>query len=131
MVIMEMTKLEYYREVSYSNLIADNIYVHLVKDLLRQDMTNQIWVTTSSELSVKPSYEKEWLTEELDLDDDEITVTITTKKGKKIEYTKKLEIYNPSDEELMEWDQTHDKEFISRMRCPPADEVGGNTGVLR
>lgn len=131
MVIMGMTKLEYYREVSYSNLIADNIYIHLVKDLLRQDMTNQIWITTSSKLSVKPSYEKEWLTEELDLDDDEITVTITTKKGKKIEYTKKLEIHNPSDEELMEWDQTHDKEFINRMCCPPADEVGGNTGVLR
>ena len=120
-----------YRKVYTSTLIADEIRVHNIEELLRQDMENQIWVTTSSELSVKPSHEKEWLNEELDLDDDEITVTITTKKGKKIEYTKKLEIYNPSDEELMEWDQTHDKEFVSRMRCPPADEVGGNTGVLR
>lgn len=120
-----------YRKVYTSTLIADEIRVHNIEELLRQDMENQIWVTTSSELSVKPSYEKEWLNEELDLDDDEITVTITTKKGKKIEYTKKLEIHNPSDEELMEWDQTHDKEFVSRMRCLPADEVGGNTGVLR
>lgn len=120
-----------YRKVYASTLIADEIRVHNIEELLRQDMENQIWITTSSQLSVKPSYEKEWLNEELDLDDDEITITITTKKGKKIEYTKKLEIHNPSDEELMEWDQTHDKEFVSRMRHPPADEVGGNTGVLR
>lgn len=120
-----------YRKVYTSTLIADEIRVHNIEELLRQDYKDQIWITTSSELSVKPSYEKEWLTEKLDLDDDEITVTITTKKGKKIEYTKKLEIYNPSDEELIEWDQTHDKEFVSRMRHPPADEVGGNTGVLR
>jgi len=120
-----------YQKLHTSTLIADEIRVYNIEELLRQDMENQIWMTTSSELSVKPSYEKEWLTEELDLDDDEITVTITTKKGKKIEYTKKLEIHNPSDEELLEWDQTHDKEFVSRMRCPPADEVGGNTGVLR
>lgn len=120
-----------YSKVYTSTLIADEIRVYNIEELLRQDMENQIWITTSSKLSVKPSYEKEWLTEELDLDDDEITVTITTKKGKKIEYTKKLEIHNPSDEELMEWDQTHSKEFISRMRDPPADEVGGNTGVLR
>lgn len=126
-----MTKLKGYRKLHTSTLIADEIRVHNIIELLRQDTENQIWVTTSSKLSVKPSYEKEWLTEELDLDDDEITVTITTKKGKKIEYTKKLEIYNPSDEELMEWDQTHDMEFVSRMRHPPADEVGGNTGVLR
>lgn len=120
-----------YQKVYASTLIADEIRVHNIEELLRQDMENQIWITTSSQLSVKPSHEKEWLNEELDLDDDEITVTITTKKGKKIEYTKKLEIYNPSDKELMEWDQTHDKEFVSRMRHPPADEVGGNTGVLR
>ena len=120
-----------YRKVYTSTLIADEIRVHNIEELLRQDMENQIWRTTSSELSVKPSHEKEWLTEELDLDDDEITVTITTKKGKKIEYTKKLEIYQPTDKELQEWDQTHTKEFVSRMRHPPADEVGGNTGVLR
>ena len=120
-----------YGIVSYYNIISDNISVSLEKELLRQDMNNQIWKTISSELSVKPSYEREWITEQLDLDDDEITVTITTKKGKKIEFTKKLKIYNPSEEELIEWDKTHDKEFISRMRHPPVDEVGGNTGVLR
>lgn len=122
---------EIYNKQLYSNLITDNIQVHLVRVLLRQDMDNQIWKTTHSELSVKPTYEKEWITKELDLDDDEITVTITTKKGKKIEFTKKLEIYTPTDEELKEWDNTHSKKFVSRMRCPPADEVGGNTGVLR
>ena len=120
-----------YQKVHTSTLITNDITVHNTEELLRQDMENQIWMTTSSKLSVKPTYEKEWITEELDLDDDEITVTITTKKGKKIEYTKKLEIYQPPDEELIEWDQTHDKEFVSRMRHPPADEVGGNTGVLR
>ena len=120
-----------YGNRSYSTLIADEIRVHLEKELLRQDMNNQIWKTTSSKLSVKPSYEREWIVEQLDLDDDEVTVTITTKKGKKIEFTKKLEIYSPTEEELIEWDKTHDKEFISRMRHPPADEVGGNTGVLR
>ena len=122
---------ELYDKQYYSNLITDNIQVHLVRVLLRQDMNNQIWKTISSEISVKPTYEKEWITKELDLDDDEITVTITTKKGKKIEFTKKLEIYTPTDEELKEWDKTHDKKFVSRMICPPADEVGGNTGVLR
>ena len=122
---------EIYNKQLYSNLITDNIQVHLVRVLLRQDMDNQIWKTTHSELSVKPTYENEWITKELDLDDDEITVTITTKKGKKIEFTKKLEIYAPTDEELKEWDNTHSKKFVSRMRCPPLDEVGGNTGVLR
>ena len=122
---------ELYGKQYYSNLITDNIQVHLVRVLLRQDMDNQIWKTTHSELSVKPTYENEWITKELDLDDDEITVTITTKKGKKIEFTKKLEIYAPTDEELKEWDNTHSKKFVSRMRCPPPDEVGGNTGVLR
>ena len=122
---------EGYEYQSYYNLIASDIYVNLKRKLLRQDMDKQIWETISSELSVKPDYEKRWITEELDLDDDEVTVTITTKKGKRIEYTKKLEIYAPSDEELMEWDRTHDKEFVSRMICPPFDEVGGNTGVLR
>ena len=126
-----MTEKEYYSKVHHSNLISNEIRVDLVKILLRQDMTDDLWETISSELSVKPSYNGESITEELDLDDDEITVTITTKKGKKIEFTKKLEIYAPADEELNEWDKTHSKEFISRMRHPPADEVGGNTGVLR
>lgn len=126
-----MSNKKVYGQRSYSNLISDNIKVALEKDLLRQDMNNQIWETTSSELVVKPTYEREWITEQLDLDDDEITVTITTKKGKKIEFTKKLEIYSPTEEELIEWDKTHDEEFISRMRHPPVDEVGGNTGVLR
>ena len=108
-----------------------NIYVHLEKELLRQDIDNQIWETISSELSVKPSYDKERIIEELNLDDDEITVTITTKKGKKIEFTKKLEIFIPTSDELEKWDKTHDKEFISRMVSPPADEVGGNTAWLR
>lgn len=120
-----------YGTVTYSNLIMGNIYVHLEKELLRQDIDNQIWETISSELSVKPSYDKERITEELDLDDDEITVTITTKKGKKIEFTKKLEIFIPTSDELEKWDKTHDKEFISRMVSPPADEVGGNTAWLR
>lgn len=122
---------ELYDKQHYSNLITDNIQVHLVRALLRQDMNNQIWKTISSEISVKPTYNKEWITKELDLDDDEITVTITTKKGKKIEFTKKLEIYSPTSDELDEWDNTHSKKFVSRMICPPADEVGGNTGVLR
>lgn len=122
---------KYYSIHHYSNLLTDNIQVNLVKGLLRQDMNNQIWETISSELSVKPSYDKEWITEELDLDDDEVTITITTKKGKKIEFTKKLEIYAPTDEELFEWDDSHNEKFVSRMRSPPADEVGGNTGVLR
>lgn len=126
-----MDNKKIYGQQSYYNLISDNIQVYLERDLLRQDMNNQIWETTSSELVVKPTYEKEWITEQLDLDDDEVTVTITTKKGKKIEFTKKLEIYTPTEEELNEWDKTHSKEFISRMRHPPADEVGGNTGVLR
>lgn len=126
-----MSKRESYSRVNYSNLICDNIHVSLVKELLRQDMSNQIWDTVSSELVVKPTYDREWITEELDLDDDEVTVTITTKKGKKIEFTKKLEIYKSTDEELDEWDSTHDKEFISRMRHPSGDEVGGNSGVLR
>lgn len=120
-----------YEQIHYSNLITDNIKVDFEKILLRQDMNNQIWKTISSEISVKPTYNKEWITKELDLDDDEITVTITTKKGKKIEFTKKLEIYSPTSDELKEWDNTHDKKFVSRMICPPADEVGGNTGVLR
>ena len=94
-------------------------------------MDNQIWETISSELSVKPSWKNKWISEELDLDDDEITVTITTKKGKVIEFTKKLEIYKVTDDELDRWDKTHDKEFVSRMRHPPADEVGGNTGIIR
>ena len=126
-----MDNKQIYDQQSYYNLISDNIHVHLERDLLRQDMNNQIWETTSSKLVVKPSYEREWITEQLDLDDDEVTVTITTKKGKKIEFTKKLEIYSPTEEELNKWDKTHSKEFISRMRHPPADEVGGNTGVLR
>lgn len=126
-----MTNYESYKRQHYSNLITNNVKVYLERDLLRQDMNNQIWKTISSELSVQPTYEKEWITEQLDLDDDEVTVTITTKKGKKIEFTKKLEIYAPTDEELNEWDKTHSKEFISRMRHPPANEVGGNTGVLR
>ena len=57
-------------------------------------------------------------------------LTITTKKGKVIEFTKKLEIYNPTAEELQEWDKTHEHKFISRMRDPPADQVGGNTGII-
>lgn len=120
-----------YERQQYYNLISDNIQVYLERDLLRQDMDNQIWETISSKLVVKPTYEREWITKELDLDDDEVTVTITTKKGKKIEFTKKLEIYAPTEEELIEWDKTHDKEFYSRMRHPPVDEVGGNSGVLR
>lgn len=122
---------KYYSIHHYSNLLTDNIQVNFVKGLLRQDMNNQIWETISSELSVKPSYDKEWIKEELDLDDDEVTITITTKKGKKIEFTKKLKVYAPTDEELFEWDDSHNEKFVSRMRCPPADEVGGNTGVLR
>ena len=122
---------KYYNIVNYSNLITDNISVSLVKGLLRQDMNNRIWETISSKLNVKPTYDKEWITEELDLDDDEVTVTITTKKGKKIEFTKKLEIYAPTNKELSEWDNIHDEEFVSRMISPPPDEVGGNTGVLR
>lgn len=122
---------KYYSIHHYSNLLTDNIQVNFIKGLLRQDMNNQIWETISSKLSVKPSYNKEWITEELDLDDDEVTITITTKKGKKIEFTKKLEIYTPTDEELSEWDDSHNEKFVSRMRSPPADEVGGNTGVLR
>ena len=117
-----------YEKQHYSNLITSNIKVHLIRVLLRQDMNNQIWKTISSELSVKPDYNKEWITKELDLDDDEITVTITSKKGKKIEFSKKLKIYMPTEEELNEWDKTHDKEFVSRMICPPGDEVGGNSG---
>ena len=119
-----------YRRVHYSNIITDSINVNMVRELLRQDMTDDIWETVKSELLVKPSYEKEWITKELDLDDDENTVTITTKKGKKIEFTKKLEIYSPTMEDLEKWDKTHSEEFISRMRCPPANEVGGNTGRL-
>lgn len=126
-----MSKRKSYSQRNYSNLICDNIHVSLVKELLRQDMSNQIWDTVSSELVVKPTYDREWITEELDLDDDEVTVTITTKKGKKIEFTKKLKMYKATDEELDEWDSTHDEEFISRRRDPPGDEVGGNTGVLR
>lgn len=119
-----------YNKQYYAKIIADEISVHFSRGLLRQDMDNQIWKTLSSELMVKPNYEQEWITKELDLDDDEITVTITTKKGKVIEFTKKLEIYNPTAEELQEWDKTHEHEFISRMRDPPADQVGGNTGII-
>ena len=126
-----MTEKEYYSKVHYSNLISNEIRVDLVKILLRQDMTDDLWKTISSELSVKPSYNAESITEELDLDDDEITVTITTKKGKKIEFTKKLEILSVTNEELEEWDNVHEAKFVSRMRNPPADEVGGNTGILR
>ena len=126
-----MTNYESYGRQHYSNLITDNVQVDLERDLLRQDMNNQIWKTISSRLSVKPTYDNEWISKDLDLDDDEVTITITTKKGEKIEFTKKLKIYNPTDEELKEWDKTHPEEFISRMRCPPPDEVGGNTGVLR
>lgn len=122
---------EQYGKVYYSILLSDNIKVGLVKELLRQDMDNQIWRTISSELSVKPTYDNEWISKDLDLDDDEVTITITTKKGKKIEFTKKLDIYSPSEEELIEWDKNHKEEFVSRMRCPPPYEVGGNTGVLR
>ena len=121
----------YYSIVHYSNLLTDNIKVDFAKGLLRQDMNNQIWETISSELSIKPGYDKEWITEELDLDDDEVTITITTKKGKKIEFTKKLEIYTPTDEELSEWDNIHNEKFVRRMKSPPANEVGGNTGILR
>lgn len=121
-----------YSRVSYGELICNNIRVHLVKDLLRQDMENQIWETISYELSVQPEYENGWITEELDLDDDEITVTVSTKKGKVIEFTKKVgEIYIPSEDELIEWDRTHDKEFVSRGIHPPGDSVGGNSGILR
>ena len=60
----------YYSIVHYSNLLTDNIKVDFAKGLLRQDMNNQIWETISSELSIKPGYDKEWITEELDLDDD-------------------------------------------------------------
>lgn len=126
-----MVESNRYRRVRYSNIIADSINVSMEKELLRQDMSDEIWETVESELSVKPDYERKWIKKELDLDDDEITVTITTKKGKKIEFTKKLEIYSPTMEDLEEWDKTHDEEFISRMCSPPADEVGGNTGVLR
>lgn len=126
-----MTDEEYYRKVHTSKLISDKIRVNLVNVLLRQDMTEDIWKTIFSELSVKPNYDNEWITEELDLDDDEVTVTITTKKGKKIEFTKKLEILSPTNGELEEWDNTHEAKFVSRMRHPPANEVGGNTGVLR
>lgn len=122
---------EQYGDVHYSILLSDNIKVSLVKELLRQDMNNQIWRTISSRLSVKPTYDNKWISKDLDLDDDEVTITITTKKGETIEFTKKLEIYSPTDEELKEWDKTHTEEFISRMRSPPPDEVGGNTGVLR
>lgn len=122
---------ELYGIVSYSELIANNITVHLEKELLRQDMDNQIWKTIESKLSVQTSYDKEWITEPLDLDDDEVTVTITTKKGKKIEFTKKLEIYTVTDEMLKEWDNSHTEKYVSRMVCPPFDEVGGNTGILR
>ena len=93
---------EQYGKVYYSILLSDNIKVGLVKELLRQDMDNQIWRTISSELSVKPTYDNEWISKDLDLDDDEVTITITTKKGKKIEFTKKLDIYSPSEEELNE-----------------------------
>ena len=120
-----------YGKVYYSKLLSDNIKVSFVKELLRQDMDNQIWRTISSKLIVKPTYDNEWIKRDLDLDDDEVTITITTKKGKKIEFTKKLDIYSPSEEELIEWDKNHKEEFVSRMRCPPPDEVGGNTGVLR
>lgn len=119
-----------YTVYGYYEHIVGSVYVSLEKDLLRQDMENQIWKTTSSKLIIIPEdgeYEKH-IKKELDLDDDEITVTITTKKGKKIEFTKKLEIHTPTEEELREWDKTHDKEFISRMRCPPGDEYGGNRG---
>ena len=126
-----MTEKEYYKKVHVSRLISDDIRVNLVNVLLRQDMTNDIWKTISSELSVKPDYDRKWIKEELDLDDDEITVTITTKKGKKIEFTKKVNISAPTDDELAEWDNTHEAKFVSRMRDPPANEVGGNTGVLR
>ena len=54
---------ELYGKQYYSNLIADDIQVHLVRVLLRQDMNNQIWKTISSEISVKPTYNKEWITE--------------------------------------------------------------------
>ena len=122
---------KYYSIRHYSNLLTDNIKVNFVKGLLRQDINNQIWETISSQLSVQPSHDKEWITEELDLDDDEVTITITTKKGKKIEFTKKLEIYAPTDEELSEWDNSHSDEFVSRRISPPGDEVGGNSGILR
>ena len=124
-------KDKYHGIVNYSDLIINQIYVHHAKGLLRQDMKNRIWETISSELSIKPDWDNEWISEELDLDDDEITVTITTKKGKKIEFTKKLKIYSTTDDELAEWDKTHDKEYISRSISPPGDEVGGNTGILR
>lgn len=121
---------EHYGRVYHSNIIAHDIKVYFIKELLRQDMDKQVWRTISSELFVKP-YEKEGISELLDLDDDEITVTITSKKGKKIEFTKKLEIYSPTDELLQEWDNTHDKEYVSRRISPPFNQVGGNTGILR
>ena len=77
-----------YERQQYYNLISDNIQVYLERDLLRQDMDNQIWETISSKLVVKPTYEREWITKELDLDDDDVTVTITTKKGKKMNLLK-------------------------------------------
>ena len=126
-----MSEREGYRWQSYSNLLTGEISVYFNRVLLRQDMTNEIWETVSSSLSVKPSYANEWISEDLDLDDDEVTITVTTKKGKKIEFTKKLEIYSVTDEELREWDKTHSQPYVSRSRHPPADEVGGNTGVLR
>ena len=116
-----------YAVYGYYEHIVDSVYVSLEKDLLRQDMENQIWKTTSATLIVDTG-ECAGFSEELDLDDDEITVTITTKKGKTMAITKKLEIHNPTEKELNEWDKTHDKEFISRMRCPPGDEYGGNRG---
>lgn len=57
-----MDNKKIYGQQSYYNLISDNIQVYLERDLLRQDMNNQIWETTSSELVVKPTYEKEWIT---------------------------------------------------------------------
>lgn len=50
-----------YRRVHYSNIITDSINVNMVRELLRQDMTNDIWETVKSELSVKPSYKKNGL----------------------------------------------------------------------
>lgn len=124
-----MTK--HYGKVYYSNILMDNISVYLVKELLRQDMENQIWMTISSKLAIKPDYTNNWIEKELDLDDDEITITITSKKGKSISFTKKLEIFNPTTDDLDKWDKTHSQKYISRMVDPPADEVGGNTGILR
>lgn len=126
----DVTINQIYNKQYYSKIILDNISVNFSRGLVRQDMDNQIWKTLSSKLAIKPDYNSKWIIEELDLDDDEITVTITTKKGKVMEFTKKLEIYNPSAEELHEWDETHEHEFISRMRDPPANQVGGNTGII-